>query len=50
MGYRRLFIMRKDLKMSPGKLAAQVGHCAERIGHNCYALETGVSLTVRTMM
>lgn len=29
MGYRRLFIMRKDLKMSPGKLAAQVSHCAE---------------------
>lgn len=29
MGYRRLFIMRKDLQMSPGKLAAQVGHCAE---------------------
>lgn len=29
MGYRRLFIMRKDLNMSPGKLAAQVGHCAE---------------------
>lgn len=29
MGYRRLFIMRKDLHMSPGKLAAQVGHCAE---------------------
>lgn len=28
-GYRRLFIMRKDLKMSPGKLAAQVAHCAE---------------------
>ena len=26
---RRLFIMRKDLNMSPGKLAAQVGHCAE---------------------
>lgn len=29
MGYRRLFIMRKDLGMSAGKLAAQVGHCAE---------------------
>lgn len=29
MGYRRLFIMRKDLGMSPGKLAAQVGHCTE---------------------
>lgn len=29
MGYRRLFIMRKDLKMSSGKLAAQVAHCAE---------------------
>lgn len=29
MGFRRLFIMRKDLSMSPGKLAAQVGHCAE---------------------
>lgn len=29
MEYRRLFIMRKDLHMSPGKLAAQVAHCAE---------------------
>jgi len=29
MGYRRVFIMRKDLQMSAGKLAAQVGHCAE---------------------
>lgn len=26
---RRLFIMRKDLNMSPGKLSAQVSHCAE---------------------
>ena len=29
MGFRRLFLMRKDLHLSPGKLAAQVGHCAE---------------------
>lgn len=29
MGYRRLFIMRKDLHMSTGKLMAQIGHCAE---------------------
>lgn len=26
---RRLFIIRKDLRLSPGKLAAMVGHCAE---------------------
>lgn len=26
---RRLFIVRKDLHMSAGKLAAQVGHCSE---------------------
>ncbi len=26
---RRLFIMRKDLNMSAGKLSAQVGHCVE---------------------
>ena len=29
MGFRRLFLMRKDLHLSPGKLAAQVGHYAE---------------------
>lgn len=29
MGYRRLFIIRKDLNLSAGKLAAIVGHCAE---------------------
>ena len=28
-GMRRLFIVRKDLHMSAGKLAAQIGHCAE---------------------
>ena len=27
---RRLFIIRKDLHLSPGKLAAMVAHCAER--------------------
>lgn len=29
MGYRRIFLIRKDLQLSPGKLAAMVGHCAE---------------------
>lgn len=29
MSYRRLFIIRKDLKLNSGKLAAMVGHCAE---------------------
>ena len=29
MGMRRLFIIRKDLYLSAGKLAAMVGHCAE---------------------
>lgn len=29
MGYRRVFIIRKDLHLSGGKLAAMVAHCAE---------------------
>ena len=29
MGMRRLFIIRKDLHLSAGKLAAMVGHCSE---------------------
>ena len=29
MGYRRLFIVRKDLNLSHGKLAVQLSHCAE---------------------
>lgn len=29
MGYRRLFIVRKDLNMSKGKMSAQLAHCAE---------------------
>lgn len=28
-GYRRLFIIRKDLHLTAGKLAAMVGHCCE---------------------
>ncbi len=28
-GYRRLFIVRKDLHMSTGKISAQLSHCAE---------------------
>ena len=35
-GYRRLFIMRKDLQMSHGKLAAQVSHCAEAYWLNLF--------------
>lgn len=29
MSYRRLFVIRKDLNLNSGKLAAMVGHCAE---------------------
>ena len=29
VNFRRLFIFRKDLHMSTGKLLAQLGHCAE---------------------
>ena len=28
-GYRRLFIIRKDLNLTHGKMAAMVGHCCE---------------------
>ena len=31
---RRLFIIRKDLNLKPGKLAAMVGHCAEAFWTN----------------
>jgi len=29
MAYKRLFIVRKDLNMSTGKISAQLAHCAE---------------------
>ena len=29
VNFRRLFVFRKDLHMSTGKLLAQLGHCAE---------------------
>ncbi|MBR3357893.1 MAG: hypothetical protein IKG46_08675 [Solobacterium sp.] len=29
MGYRRLFIVRKDLHLTAGKMSAQLSHCAE---------------------
>lgn len=42
IGYRRLFIMRKDLHMSSGKLASQVAHCAEAYWlHIISSWETG---------
>lgn len=40
---RRLFIMRKDLHMSAGKLAAQVGHCCEAYWTNLIASNTNYS-------
>ncbi len=36
MGYRRLYILRKDLNMSAGKLAVQVGHCSEAYWINMF--------------
>lgn len=40
---RRLFIIRKDLHLTPGKLAAMVSHCAEaywtNLLKNCYRQE-----------
>lgn len=52
---RRLFIMRKDLHMSTGKLLAQVMHCAEaywtskiRKG-NLYRTNDGQYMTQMTM-
>lgn len=33
---RRLFIIRKDLNLHPGKLAAMVGHCAEGFWLNLF--------------
>lgn len=37
---KRIFIMRKDLHMSVGKLAAQVGHCAEAYWTNGFRRAT----------
>ena len=37
--------MRKDLHMSPGKLAAQVGHCAEAYWVHILKQSTGTSNT-----
>ena len=36
MGMRRLFIIRKDLHLSAGKLGAMVAHCAEDTGFRVY--------------
>lgn len=45
MEYRRLFIMRKDLHMSAGKLAAQVAHCAEAYWMRLIRDNTGYACT-----
>lgn len=43
MGMRRVFVIRKDLNLPAGKLAAMVGHCAEAFWTNllkrCYTQE-----------
>lgn len=36
MGMRRLFIIRKDLHLSAGKLGSMVAHCAEDTGFKVY--------------
>ena len=39
---RRLFIIRKDLSLKPGKLAAMVGHCCEAYWTNLIKASIGV--------
>ena len=41
MGMRRLFIIRKDLHLSSGKLAAMIAHCAE--GYWIRLIENNIS-------
>lgn len=36
MGMRRLFIIRKDLHLSAGKLGSMVAHCADDTGFKVY--------------
>lgn len=43
---RRIFIIRKDLNLRPGKLAAMVGHCAEAYWLNLLKVyHEGISTT-----
>lgn len=48
--YRRLFIIRKDLNLSHGKMSAMVGHCAEIYWINmiresiCLELDDGLNI------
>ena len=41
MSMRRLFIIRKDLHLSSGKLAAMIAHCAE--GYWIRLIENNIS-------
>lgn len=51
MGYRRVFIIRKDLHLSSGKLAAMVAHCAEAYWTRMIRTDiTGVSRKETTNM
>lgn len=43
MGMRRLFIIRKDLHLSAGKLGAMIAHCAE--GYWIRLIENNITVT-----
>ena len=46
---RRVFVIRKDLDLKPGKLAAMVGHCAEAYWTNLMKLSIVVDNEFMTL-
>ena len=47
---RRVFIIRKDLHLKPGKLAAMVGHCCEAYWTNLLKLSPCVDNEFDTLL